>query len=179
MKQGGDDMMRFVFRLSCLMFFSLASFAGAQAQVYGTDYLSFEGTAVILDNPTSAACQADGIYYDYKYRLTYRFTANPSLIADAIAFYPGGDNAVRMISTQSPNFSLSGASTVSWSDINHYANYNSGLTSSSNLTILAGINTPVGLGTGNIKITGSIGDFLNYSGCTINQIHAALVAIPQ
>jgi hypothetical protein len=169
-------------RFSCFGFFWLASFAGAQAQVYGTDYLSFQGMAVVLDNPTSAACQAIGINYDGRFRVTYRYTANPSVIADAIVFFPDGSRdpgAAKMISTQSPNFSLAGSSTISWNYINSYGGSGSGLTSSSNLTILAGINTPVGLGTGNIKITGSIGDFLSNSGCNINQIHAALVAIPQ
>jgi hypothetical protein len=52
------------------------------------------------------------------------------------------------------------------------------VTGSSNLTILSGLGQPVGLGTGNIKILGSIDNFLAITGCNVNSVHAALVAIP-
>jgi hypothetical protein len=172
-------MIKFIFRLSCLVFFGFAGLAGAQAQVYGTDYISFEGTAVVLDNPTSPACQADGIHYNDQYRVSYRYTANPSVISDALAFYPSGDNAAKMNSTQSPSLSLSGPSTTTWSYINHYGNEGSGLTSSSNLNIESTLDTGVTLGTAVVKIRGSIGDFLAWNNCNISQIHAALVLIPQ
>jgi hypothetical protein len=42
--------------------------ARAQA-VYGTDYLSFEGVLIVLDNPTSSACQSHQIIYGDQYRV--------------------------------------------------------------------------------------------------------------
>ena len=160
--------------------FALAlSSADARAQTYGTDYISFEGVLVVLDNPTSSTCQADDVYYNYTYRVSYRFTVNPSLISDALALFPSGDNAAKIKSTQSSG-SLNGSSTTEWIFINHYANSdNSVLASSSNLTILSGLGQPVSLTTGNIKILGSINNFLSYSDCNIASVHAALVVIPQ
>jgi hypothetical protein len=160
--------------------FALALCSGnAGAQTYGTDYLSFEGVLVILDNPTSAACQADGISYNNQYRVSYRYTANPSVISDAFALFPGGDNATKFKSTQSGG-SLNGPSATEWVYINHYGNSdNSPLASSSNLTISSGLGQPVGLGTGNIKILGSINNFLAFSDCNVTSVHAALVAIPK
>src|SRR5271154_1744546 len=160
--------------------FALALCSGsAKAATYGVDYLSFEGVLVVLDNPTSAGCQADGINYNSQYRISYRFTVNPSVIQDALALFPSGDNAARMRSTQTSG-SLNGSSTTEWIFINHYANSdNSVLASSSNLTILSGLGQPVSLTTGNIKILGSINNFLSYSDCNIASVHAALVVIPQ
>ncbi len=160
--------------------FALALCSGkAEAQTYNKDYVSFEGTLVVLDNPTSAACQNDGIFYDDQYRVSYRFTANPSVIQDAIAIFPSGDNATKFKSTQTSG-SLNGQSTTEWVYINHYANSeNSPLASSSNLTITSGLGQPVSLGTGNIKILGSINNFLAWSDCNVASVHAALVNIPQ
>jgi hypothetical protein len=157
----------------------LLGLATASAQTYGTDYKSFEGVLVILDNPTSAACQADGINYDDTYRVSYRFTVNPTLIQDAFVLFPSGDNAAKFKSTQTSG-SLNGSSTTEWIYINHYGNSDSAvLASSSNLSISSGINGAVTLTTGNIKITGSINNFLAYSTCNIASVHAALVSIPQ
>jgi hypothetical protein len=160
--------------------FALAlSLAEAGAQTYGTDYISFEGVLVVLDNPTSSGCQSDGINYDNQYRVSYRFTNNPSVISDALALFPAGDNAAKIKSTQTSG-SLNGSSTTEWIYINHYANSDSSvLASSSNLTISSGLGQPVSLATGNIKILGSINNFLSYSNCNIASVHAALVVIPQ
>jgi hypothetical protein len=154
--------------------------ANAVAQTYNTDYISFEGTLVVLDNPTSAGCQADGINYNDQYRVSYRFTVNPSVIADALALFPSGDNATKMLSTQTSG-SLNGSSTTEWIYINHYGNSTPGtpLASSSNLTISSGLGQPLSLATGNIKILGSINNFLAWSNCNIASVHAALVVIPQ
>src|SRR5271170_4358646 len=165
--------------LASAVFALILSLADARAQVYGTDYISFEGVLVVLDNPTSSACQADQVFYNYQYRVSYRFTVNPSLIADALALFPSGDNAARMRSTQTSG-SLNGSSTTEWIFINHYANSDSSvLASSSNLTISSGLGQPVSLATGNIKILGSINNFLSWSDCNIASVHAALVVLPQ
>lgn len=160
--------------------FALALCSGsAKAATYGVDYLSFEGVLVVLDNPTSAGCQADGINYNSQYRISYRFTVNPSVIQDALALFPSGDNAARMRSTQTSG-SLNGASSTEWNYINHYADEDSAsLASSSNLTISSGFGQPLTLSTGNIKILGSINNFIAESNCNIASVHAALVAIPQ
>jgi hypothetical protein len=165
--------------LASAVFALILSLADARAQVYGTDYISFEGVLVVLDNPTSSACQADQVNYNDQYRVSYRFTVNPSLIADALALFPSGANAARMRSTQTSG-SLNGSSTTEWIFINHYANSDSSvLASSSNLTISSGLGSPVSLGTGNIKILGSINNFLSWSDCNIASVHAALVVIPE
>lgn len=165
--------------LASSVFALILSLDDARAQVYGTDYISFEGVLVVLDNPTSTTCQAHQIFYSDTYRVSYRFTVNPSLIADALALFPSGDNAARMRSTQTSG-SLNGSSTTEWIFINHYANTDiSVLASSSNLTISSGLGSPVSLGTGNIKILGSINNFLSWSDCNIASVHAALVVIPE
>jgi hypothetical protein len=155
-----------------------SSNASAQA-VYNTDYISFEGVLVVLDNPTSPGCQAAGINFNDTYRVSYRFTVNPSVIQDAFVLFPSGDNATRMRSTQTSG-SLNGPSPTEWIYINHYANADSAvLPSSSNLTISSGLGQPLTLATGNIKILGSINNFLSQSNCNISSVHAALVVIPQ
>ena len=84
-----------------------------------------------------------------------------------------------MRSTQTSG-SLNGSSTTEWIFINHYANSDSSvLASSSNLTISSGLGQPVSLATGNIKILGSINNFLSWSDCNIASVHAALVVIPE
>jgi hypothetical protein len=157
--------------------------AGARAQTYGVDYLSFQGTGVVLDNPTSAACQSVNVNYGSTYIVVYRWTNNPSLIADALSFISDDKQVFRIISTQSPNFSLNGTSNVTWAYINRLANFGSGVAATtSTMTIQSGLNAPVSLGTGNIKITNGIINNMygNASvACTINNFHAALVAIPE
>jgi hypothetical protein len=157
-----------------LLFLNLSD---ARAQVYGTDYLTFEGSLYILDNPTSTICQSKGFNYGNEYKAIYRFTANPSLIADALAIN-SNYSVNRINSTQSPNFSLAGASTGNWIWMNGHGNYGTLSNSSSNLTILSGLNQPVTLATGNIKILGSINNFDAWSDCNITSVHAALVAKP-
>ncbi len=51
--------MRYVFAHAVIGAAALLGFGlcGASAQTYGVDYLAFQGTGVILDNPTSATCQ--------------------------------------------------------------------------------------------------------------------------
>src|SRR5277367_6163542 len=155
--------------------------ASAQA-VYNTDYISFEGTLVVLDNPTSAGCQAANVNYDDQYRVSYRFTVNPSLIQDALVLFPSGDNAAKMLSTQPTTGSLNGPASTEWIYINHYGNSTGTppgpLPSSSNLTISSGLGQPLTLATGNIKILGSINNFLAESNCNVASVHAALVVIP-
>jgi hypothetical protein len=160
--------------VAVLLFFNLSD---ARAQVYGTDYLSFEGSLYILDNPTSAVCQSRGFNYGQEFIAIYRYTANPSLIADALAIN-SAYSVNRIISTQSPNFSLAGPSTGNWIWMNGHGRYGTLGNSGSNLTILSGLNQPVTLATGNIKILGSINDFIGNSGCNINSVHGALVARP-
>ena len=164
--------------------FALASsilISEASAQTYGTDYLSFKGWGVILDNPIAAPCAAAPYNFstNQRFEIVYRFSANPSLIADAFTFRTESGTLFRIISTQSPNFSLSGASTTNWEDINRKGDFHNG-SSSSNLTILSGLGQPVGLATGNLKvINGQITDFDGISGCNITNFHGAAVAIPQ
>jgi hypothetical protein len=160
--------------------FLVFNFSDVRAQVYGTDYLSFQGRLIVLDNPTSAGCQAVGINYGSAVDAVYLFTVNPSLIADALTTYPqGGRAGQHMVSTQSPNFSLAGLSTTITYYVNSYGNApNTPGVSSSNLTILSGLNQPVSLAAGNIKILGSISNFLGNSGCTVGSVHGALVAVP-
>jgi len=156
--------------------------ASAQA-VYNTDFISFEGTLVVLDNPTSAGCQAVGVNYNNQYRVSYRFTVSPSLIQDALVLFASGDNAAKMLSTQPTTGSLNGSATTEWIYINHYGNSTGTppgpLASSSNLIISSGLGQPLSLATGNIKILGSINNFLAEQNCNVASVHAALVVIPQ
>ena len=158
--------------------------ADARAQaVYGTDYLSFDGVGVVLDNPTSAACQSINVNFNSTYRVVYRWTNNPSLISDALSFIIGDHAIARIQSTQQPSLSLNGSSTVFWSFINRLSNFNgnAGATTTS-MSISTGLGNPVSLAAGNIKIVnGIIPDFPgNFTaGCTVNNFHAALVAVPQ
>src|SRR5947208_3187527 len=117
------------------------STVSAQA-VYGTDYLTFRGEGVILDNPTPAACQSFNIVLGSTYFFVYRFTANPSLIAETLDFHAGSGSHFRVVSTQSPGFSLNGTSTFNWSNFSRLGNFSSG-TGSSTMTILAGNNSAV------------------------------------
>jgi hypothetical protein len=160
-----------------------ATLSDARAQTYGVDYLSFQGTGVVLDNPTSAACQSVSVNFGSTFIIVYRWTANPALIADAMSFIADDKQAFRIISTSGPNFSLNGPSNVTWAVINRHADFQSGVAATtSNLTIQSGLNQPVSLGTGNIKITnGQINNMFGNAtvGCTINNFHAAAVAIPQ
>jgi hypothetical protein len=152
----------------------------AVAQTYNTDYISFEGTLVVLDNPTSAGCQAANVNYNDQYRVSYRFAVNPNLISDALVLFPSGDNATKMLSTQTGG-SLNGPSSTEWIYINHYGNSTptTPLASSSNLTISSGLGQPLSLATGNIKILGSINNFNAQSNCNVASVHAALVVIPK
>jgi hypothetical protein len=150
--------------------------ANAKAQE-GVTFQAFQGSIFILDNPTSATCQAHNVNFGDIYGVVYRFSLNPSVVADALSII-GFRGVSQMYSTQSPGFSLNGASTTNWNYINRYASFGSLSPSSSNLTILSGLNLPVSSATGNLKILGSINDFDAISGCNIAQVHAALVASP-
>jgi hypothetical protein len=147
----------------------------AQAQL-GTTFLAFEGVGVITDNPPSATCVTAGYSFGDTYGTAYRFSLSPSTTPDALTFIKR-NNIFRITSTQSPGFSLNGASTTSWDSITSHASRTTLTPSSSNLTILSGINGSITSATGNIKITGTIDDFEENAGCTIN-FHAALVARP-
>jgi flagellar basal body L-ring protein FlgH len=144
----------------------------------GTTYLTFQGSLFILDNPTNAACQAKNVNFGDIYTVIYRFSASPSSSnPDAIEVRSDRSNAVA-ISTQAPNYSLNGASTTVVDYVNKYAFTGTLSPSSTNLTILTGLNAPVSLSAGNIKILGSWNDFLSISGCDIASVHAALVSSP-
>jgi hypothetical protein len=165
-----------VLLISAALVFTALSGAHAQP-VYNTDYVTFKGEGTILDNPPSATCQGIGFNFGTRFTVTYRFTANPTLVADAITFMTESHSIYRIVSTQAPNFSLNGANTTDWRLVNRFSNASNG-TSSATLTIASGINGPVGLGTGNMKITnGQINDFY-IAGCTINNFRAAMVVIP-
>src|SRR5437588_4448747 len=90
---------------------ALLGTSSVSAQTYGTDYESFRGEGVILDNPTPAACQNFDINFGTTFFFIYRFSANPAVIADALYFVSGRQSAFRIVSTQSPTFSLNGTST--------------------------------------------------------------------
>jgi hypothetical protein len=160
-----------------------AALSDARAQTYGVDYLSFQGTGVVLDNPTSTACQSVNVNFGSTFIIVYRWSANPTAIADALSLISDDKQVFRIISTSGPNFSLNGSSNVTWAYINRHADFGSGVAATtSNLTIQSGLNQPVSLGTGNIKITnGQINNMFGNAtvGCTINNFHAAAVAIPQ
>jgi hypothetical protein len=141
----------------------------------GTTFLSFEGAGTILDNPPSTACKAAGYSFGDTRLVDYRFSLTPS-VPDAISFVTQSSVA-RMVSTQSPNFSLNGASTVNWDQINSRASSVTLIGSSSNLTIQSGLNAAITTSTGNIKIVGTINDFELNVGCTVHY-HATLVARP-
>lgn len=156
-------------------FFSDSVSAHAQE---GVTYQAFQGTLVVLDNPTSATCQAHNINFSDTYFVIYRFAINPTMVSDALAIHSTrGDS--QMYSTQSPNFSLNGPSTTGWNYINKYASYGSLSPSSSNLTLQAGLTgLPVASGNANVILNGSINDFLAVSGCDIAKVHAAMVRTP-
>jgi hypothetical protein len=151
-----------------------------QAQVYGTDYLSFQGTGIVLDNPTSAACQSIGVNYGDTYTVIYRWAATTAIV-DALSIIIDAHSVTRIISTSTTG-SLNGTSTVTWAYINRHADFASGVAATTTtMTISSGLNQPVSLGTGNIKIVNAtINNFFGNAtaACTVNNFHAALVAIP-
>jgi hypothetical protein len=160
----------------------LAGLTGARAQNFVT-YLDFEGRVFIQDNPTSATCQASNIVYGSSYTVVYRFTLNPSVVADALAFVSEHSDA-RVVSTQSPSFSLSnaivgGPSTTNWDYINSRAGAPTGpFPSSSNLTFgRGGGSGPIVPTSGAAIVVGTINDFLAISGCTVT-LHGAMVVRP-
>jgi hypothetical protein len=172
-----------IFRSNCLAALVCGAVAGllgtstVSAQVYGTDYLAFRGEGVVLDNPTSAGCQSQNINFGTTFFFIYRFTANPSSVAEAIDLTSGNGSTFRMLSTQSPGFSFNGTSTYSWTLFNRHGDFFSG-TGTSTITIASGLGQPVNTGTGNLKFTqGNISAFFG-SGCSITNFHAAAVAVP-
>jgi hypothetical protein len=190
--QDGEAIMPKLYLVGILVLIACASFATlpeAQAQaVYctehqttGCDYISFDGDLVIEDNPTSTACQAHGINFGNIYSFAYRFTLSPSVITDALALYVNNHSATRMVSTQSPNFSLNGSSTTSWNFINSYANSNTLTPSSSNLIIVQGIGGAIISSTQTMKIQvgSSINNFLAWSDCNIASVKGAGVRKPE
>jgi hypothetical protein len=159
---------------ACVVLFGIAD---ARAQE-GVTYQSFTGTLFVLDNPTSPACQAVNVYFGNMYTVIYRFAINPAVVSDALAILGTLGEAV-MASTQSPNFSLQGQSTTTWSYINIYAFPGTSGPSSSNLTLQAGLTgLPAAAGNANVIINGSINDFLGFPGCDVARVHAALVRRP-
>ena len=174
---GGDMRVASSFSsISCAAFLWVFSGSESGAQVYGTDYIVFKGEGTILDNPTSPECQALNLGFGGRFTVTYRFSANPAAIADAIIFQTEAQTLIRIIST-SASKSLNGASTFDWINIHRHAHFSSG-SGSSNLTIATGLNLPVSLAAGNIKITnGQINNFYA-NGCSIANFRAAMVVLP-
>ena len=110
--------------------------------------------------------------------MIYRIAIDPTQVSDALAIKTARSES-QMYSTQSPNFSLNGPSTTGWNYINKYASYGTLLSSSSNLTLQAGLTgLPAAPGNANVIINGSINDFLAISGCNIAKVHAALARAP-
>jgi hypothetical protein len=144
----------------------------------GTNWLTFQGRLFILDNPTSATCSSKNVNFGDIYEIKYRWTANPSNNPDAIEIVSQRGSSVH-ISTQSPNFSLSGPSTTTVEWTNKYNFFGSISPSSTNLTLLGGGGpVPININSGVARITGSINDFLGISGCNISDIHGAMVVSP-
>jgi hypothetical protein len=168
------------------MFFSsvVAAFIGmsaASAQTYGTDYLTFKGWGVILDDPIPSACATAGNFRtNSRFKIVYRFSANPSVIADALTFTSEAESIYRIVSTQSQtDFSLDGISSTDYQIIDRMGNFSSG-SSGSWLQISAGSNQLVSLTTGNIKLTNSfITKFFGIATCDLTNFHGAAVAVPQ
>jgi hypothetical protein len=157
-----------------VVFFGLAS---AHAQE-GVTYQSFTGIMFILDNPTSAACQAKNINFASMYTVIYRIAIDPTQVSDALVFKSERSES-QMYSTQSPGSSLQGASTTGWNYINKYGSFGTLASSSSNLTLRAGLTgLPAAPGNANVIINGSINDFLAISGCDVANVHAALARNP-
>ena len=160
----------------------LAGLTVARAQNMVT-YLDFEGRVFITDNPTSSTCQAQSINYGDSFTVVYRFTLNPSSVADALSFVTP-HSVARIVSTQSPSFSLSnvivgGPSTTNWDYINSRAGVPTAtFSSTSNLQFgRGGGSGPITSTSGAALVVGSINDFLAISGCTVN-IHGAMVLRP-
>jgi hypothetical protein len=158
---------------------SIVSFGLANAHAQeGVTFQSFTGIIFVLDNPTTPACQAEGVNFANIYTVIYRISMNPAVVADALAIH-GTRGEAQMYSTQSPNFSLQGASTTNWNYINKYGSYGNFGPSSSNLTLRAGLTgLPAAPGNANIIINGSINDFDSISGCDVANVHAALARNP-
>jgi hypothetical protein len=166
-----------------LLFLAVAFCFGpmdARAQVYGTDYQSFDGRVIVLDNPPSATCVAAGIAYGDQYTFVYRFVANPvgNITSDALAFNTGRSEW-RILPTTARSLN-GGPVAITWSGFNRLGNLSTNVgAGNSTMTILSGINMPVNVGTGNMKIVmGQIDNFFNNSGCTIMNLHGAGVAVP-
>jgi hypothetical protein len=153
------------------LFCILALFAGvsaAQAQVNVT-YYDFEGRGFVTTSPTSAACQADGIVFGSVFTDVYRFTLNPAIVSDALSFTTGDRATFRISSTTGPNFSLNGAVNTNWDYINTRAFAAGGpIPSSSDLAVSPFGTTTILQGALNIKIVGTINDFIAISGCTVS-----------
>ena len=169
-------------RLLVVAFGVLAGLSGARAQVNVT-YLDFEGRAFVTDNPTSATCQTNRINFGNSFTIVYRFTLNPALIADALAFITEHSD-FHIVSTQSPSFSLNnlivgGPSTTTYNYISSRAGSSGSIASSSNLNINRAFNGGGAprLGTQNVVVLGTINDFLGVTGCTVT-VHGALAARP-
>ena len=171
-------------RSVCLMFCNsvlatVLAVSDASAQTYGTDYISFKGWGVILDNPISTACANDGFASNDRFEIVYRFSANTGNIVDALTFRSEDGSVFRIVSAST--LSLNSASFALWQLVDRRGNFSSipaNQVIQTNLTILSGANAPVTLGTGNIKITnGHIGAFFG-GGCNITNFHGAAVALP-
>lgn len=170
--------MSFVLRIAMSTAFSVALFCAMARAQEGTNWITFQGTLFILDNPTSATCASHNVNFGNIYEVIYRWTANPANNPDALEVRSDRSIAVH-ISTQSPGLSLNGPSTtvVDWT--NKYAFSGTVSPSSTNLTILGGGGpVPININSGVARITGSINDFLGISGCTISSVHGALVVSP-
>jgi hypothetical protein len=64
--------------------FLLCSWLSRHAQE-GVTYQSFTGTMFVLDNPTTATCQAHGINFTSVFRVIYRFAIYLAAVSDALA----------------------------------------------------------------------------------------------
>jgi hypothetical protein len=171
-------------RWGILLFLAVAFCFGpvdARAQVYGTDYLSFHGRVIVLDDPPSPTCVAAGFKYQDEYTFVYRFVANPvgTITRDALLFDINARSEWRIIPTTAQSLN-GGPVAITWSGFNRFGNLSTDVgAGNSTMTILSGINTAVNVGTGNMKIVmGQIDNFFNNSGCTIMNLHGAGVAFP-
>jgi hypothetical protein len=147
--------------------------ASANAATLNVDYYDFEGRAFVESNPVSKTCAADDLAFGSDFTVVYRFNTGTNVVSDALAFVSEhGD--YRVNATNTP-FSLNGNNVpVDWDTIDSRAFLSTGNASTSSLTI-----TPAKIvdTTQYVEITGTLNDFLNVAGCTVN-IRAGLVRRP-
>jgi hypothetical protein len=153
---------------------TLAGITSAHAQVNVT-FLDFEGRAFVETNPTSSACSMEGINFGDVDTIVYRFTLSPSTVSDSLSF-TGERSTWRVESTQSPSFSLNGSVPTRWDGIDSRASLVTDIVTTSDLTFATGGGT-ITAATQNVKVKGTLNDFLGDLGCTVD-IKGTLVRRP-